>query len=136
MKLCINLLFLLLGLSSCSKFMISKDNGEYECEKLRGFHKFVYEPIIIDDECQCIVAGKVKYLNDCETQALIYYGNGDCNNIATKIICKEGNCFDKNGNPHQTMDFEIECNGNGITDGQVDTNEIDDLFDPLTGPQP
>ena len=75
-------------------------------------------------------------LNDCETQALIYYGNGDCNNIATKIICKEGNCFDKNGNPYQSLDFDIDCNGNGITDGQVDTNEIDDLFDPLSGPQP
>ena len=120
MKLSISLLVLLLGFSSCSKLIISKDNGEYECEKLQGFHKFVYEPIIIDEECQCIVAGKVKYLNDCETQALIYYGNGDCNNIATKIICKEGNCFDK-----KLMIYLTPCLGHNPN---IELNYLNEFF--------
>jgi hypothetical protein len=109
---------------------------EYDCNKLEGYHKFIYEPIIISSECNCIVSGKVKYLEDCETKALIDYGNGDCDNIATKIICKNGDCFDKFKNPFETYDFIIDCNGNTINDGPVDVEEVISLNDPSTGPQP
>ena len=92
--------------------------------------------IIVDDECNCIVAGKVKYLQNCETKALVHYGDGECDNIALKISCIEGNCYDKDGNPYNVQEFTIDCNGNSIQNGEVNANELDDLFNPSTGPQP
>ena len=53
-----------------------------------------------------------------------------------KNICKDGNCFDKNGNPHEVQEFTFECNGNSIQNGEVNANELNDLFDSTTGPQP
>ena len=77
---------------SCGKQ--DKELGyKYDCDKLNGVQKFIYEPIIISEDCNCIVAGKVKYLKDCKTVALIYYGNGECNNLATKIICRKWQLF-------------------------------------------
>ena len=121
---------------SCSKVITSEIPKDLDCEKWNGYHKFIYDPIIVDDECNCIVAGKVKYLHNCETKALVHYGSGECDNMALKIFCKDGNCFDKNGNPHEVHEFTFECNGNSIQNGEVNTNELDDLFDPTTGPQP
>jgi len=54
--------------------------------------KYVYEPIVFDEDCNCIVSGKVKYLRECQTVVLLDYGNGDCDNIAIKTICKNGQC--------------------------------------------
>ena len=121
---------------SCSKDTIYDLKQEMDCEKWDGYHKFIYDPIIVDEECNCIVAGKVKYLQNCETKALVHYGNGICDNIALKISCIEGNCYDKDGNPYDVQEFTIDCNGNSIQNGEVNTNELDDLFNPLTGPQP
>ena len=88
-------LFLLYFVVLAIPFSCSKQDKEldykYDCDKLNGVHKFIYEPIVISEECNCIVAGKVKYLKDCKTVALIYYGNGECNNLATKIICDNVN---------------------------------------------
>lgn len=112
------------------------EKENYNCEKLEGYHKFIYEPIIISSDCNCIVAGKVKYLEDCETKALIDYGNGECDSIATKIICKNGDCFDKYKNPFESYDFVISCNGNDINEGPVSIEEVISLNDPSTGPQP
>ena len=130
MKNYVILILITLLLSGCFKFK------KKECQKYEGFHKFVYEPIVISEDCNCIVSGKVKYLKDCQTMALIYYGDGDCDNIATKIICENGDCFDKNNNPIGSFDFTIECNGNTVTDGQVQPNELEQLYDPSSGPQP
>ena len=121
---------------SCSKQTIYDLKQETDCEKWDGYHKFIYDPIIVDEECNCVVAGKVKYLQNCETKALIHYGNGECDNIALKISCLEGNCYDKDGNPYDVHEFTIDCNGNSIQNGEVIANELDDLFDPSTGPQP
>ena len=109
---------------------------KYNCDKLSGVHKFVYEPIVISDDCNCIVSGKVKYLKDCKTVALIDYGNGDCDNIATKILCKNGKCFDENKIPFDTYDYTIDCNGTNIEEGLVSEIEIDQLNDGNSGPQP
>ena len=110
--------------------------AKYNCDKLSGVHKFVYEPIVISDDCNCIVSGKVKYLKDCKTVALIDYGNGDCDNIATKVLCKNGKCFDENKIPFDTYDYTIDCNGTNIEDGLVSEIEIDQLNDVNSGPQP
>ena len=122
-------------LAGCCK--LDKDlKPKYDCDKLSGVHKFVYEPILISDDCNCIVSGKVKYLKDCKTVALIDYGNGDCDNIATKILCKNGKCFDENKIPFDTYDYTIDCNGKNIEDGLVSEIEIGQLNDGNSGPQP
>lgn len=124
------------SLLCCCGKLDKKLDHKYDCDKLSGVHKFVYEPIVISDDCNCIVSGKVKYLKDCKTIALIDYGNGDCDNIATKILCKEGTCFDENKNPLDTYDYTIDCNGENIEDGLVSEIEIDQLNDGNSGPQP
>ena len=128
-------LFILSLIFSCGK-LDKKLDHKYECDKLTGVHKFVYEPIVISGHCNCIVSGKVKYLKDCETIALVYYGDGVCDNKATKIICENGNCFDEDDNPIKSFEYDIDCNGNNITEGSVSHNEFEDLNDPFTGPQP
>jgi len=128
-------IIVLLFALGCDK-LDKKLDPKYDCDKLLVIHKFIYEPIVISDDCNCIVSGKVKYLKDCKTIALIDYGNGDCDNIATKIVCKNGSCFDKNKNPISSYEYTIDCNGNNINDGAVSQEELEDLNDPLTGPQP
>ena len=72
---------------SCSKTIICEIPKEVDCEKWNGYHKFIYDPIIVDEECNCIVAGKVKYLHNCETKALITTVLDNAT-IYFKIICK------------------------------------------------
>jgi hypothetical protein len=119
--------------SACSK-PLEKIN--YKCEGLKGISKFIYEEIIISDKCNCIVSGKVKYANECMTIALIDYGNGECDNIATKILCDQGNCFGENGSQPLLYKYSFDCNENSIDEGLVSPSEIDDLNNPNTGPQP
>jgi hypothetical protein len=119
----------------CSK-LDKKLDDKYDCNKLSGVHKFIYEPIVISGYCNCIVSGKVKYLKNCKTIALVDYGNGDCDNIATKILCKDGKCFDENKIPFDTYDYTIDCNGQNIEDGLVSEIEIAQLNDGSSGPQP
>ena len=128
-------LFILSLIFSCGKSDKKLDH-KYECDKLSGVHKFVYEPIVVSNDCNCIVSGKVKYLKDCKTVALVYYGDGVCDNKDTKIICENGNCFDKDDDPIKSFEYDIDCNGNNITEGSVSQDEFEDLNDPFTGPQP
>lgn len=86
---------LLLAFTSCNK---------KECEYKS---KYIYEPLVYDEACECIVAGKVKYLNECKTVALVDYGNGICDNIATKTLCKDGKCELSAGAVIE--EFEIDC---------------------------
>jgi len=129
----ITLLSLLIVFSCCK---LKKIDCIEECEELDGYHKFIVKEIVINEECNCIVSGYVKYIKDCQTVALVDYGEGECDNIATKIICKNGDCFDKNKNPYETYEYNIDCNGNNINDGPIDINEIEELYDSNTGPQP
>ena len=124
------------SLLSCCGKLDKKLDHKYNCDKLSGVHKFVYEPIVISDDCNCIVSGKVKYLKDCKTIALIDYGNGNCDNIATKILCKDGACFDENKIQLDTYDYTIDCNGKNLEDGLVSEIEINQLNDINSGPQP
>ena len=124
------------SLFSCCGKLDKKLDQKYNCDKLSGVHKFVYEPIVISYDCNCIVSGKVKYLKDCKTIALIDYGNGYCDNIATKILCKDGSCFDENKIPLETYDYNIDCNGKNLEDGLVSEIEINQLNDSNSGPQP
>ena len=123
-------------ISGCIKCPDKNFLGNKKCDELQGMNKFIYEEIIISDKCNCIVSGKVKYVNDCMTVALIDYGSGECDNIATKILCEEGNCFGENGSQPLLYEYTFDCNENSINEGVVSDSEIDDLNNPNTGPQP
>lgn len=78
--------------------------------------KYIYEPLEFDEGCNCIVAGKVKYLKECQTVVLVDYGNGECDNLATKTICKNGKCEISAG--AFTEEFEFDCTET-ITEGPI-----------------
>ena len=61
-----------------------------------GLSVYIFEPLVVSDDCNCIVSGAVKYVKNNKTVALVYYGDGDCDHIAKKIICVNGDCKDKN----------------------------------------
>lgn len=82
--------------------------------------KYVYETIVFDEACDCIVAGKVKYLKDCKTAILLDYGNGECDNIAIKTICQNGDCETSAG--AYTEVFEIDCQQT-VIDGPISEEE-------------
>ena len=132
-QLCI---FGFLLLSSCCKLSDKNFQKNYKCEELNGVNKFIFEEIVYGEECNCIISGKVKYVKDCETIALIDYGNGACDNIATKIICENGNCFGEEGTPPFEYEYTFDCSHNIVNEGIVLPSEINDLHDPNTGPQP
>ncbi len=94
---------------------ISCDKEECEYKS-----KYIYEPIVFDESCNCIVSGKVKYLKDCKTAALVDYGNGTCDNMATKTICKNGKCEISAG--AYTEEFEIDCHET-ILEGLISEEE-------------
>ena len=58
-------LLIIITLASCQK------------DKCPYLEKYVYETIVFDEACDCIVSGKVKYLKDCQTVALVDYGDGE-----------------------------------------------------------
>ena len=105
--------FTLILVIAFNLFSCNKKDCEYKS-------KYIYEPIVFDDTCNCIVSGKVKYLKDCKTVALVDYGNGACDNIATKTICKNGKCEISAG--AYTEEFEIDCQET-ILEGPISEEE-------------
>jgi antitoxin component YwqK of YwqJK toxin-antitoxin module len=68
-----------------------KDKEDYD------FEKVITNPIVEADDCDCIVAGTVELYKEGALVATIDYGNGECDNMATKTT-EEG-----------TYEFEIDC---------------------------
>jgi len=122
--------------SGCIKCPDKNFPRNKKCDELLGMNKFIYEEIIISDKCNCIVSGKVKYVKDCITIALIDYGAGECDNIATKILCVDGNCFGENGIQPLLYEYSFVCNDKTINEGLVTQSEFNDLNNPNSGPQP
>lgn len=106
-------LILLVTCTSCLK----KENCEFKS-------KYIYEPIVYDEDCNCIVAGKVKYLKECQTAVLLDYGNGDCDNLAIKTICKNGKCEESAG--AETVEIEIDCKET-IVEGPISEAEAEKM---------
>lgn len=106
-------LFLLLAIVTTCVSCLKKD-CEYKS-------KYIYEPIIFDEDCNCIVAGKVKYLKECSTAILLDYGNGDCDNLAIKTTCKEGKCEKSAGATIE--EIEIDCKETTIEEGPISEAE-------------
>lgn len=67
-----------LGISNSEATLTLEGDGEYE--------KVITSPLIKLDDCEYIVAGTIEYFLDGEVVAIIDYGNGECDNIATKTI--------------------------------------------------
>jgi len=103
---------LILGLTACEKHDLfdKRDKKLHDkhgkCGKDGETRRYVYEPLVISEECGCIVQGKVKYVENGETVALVDYGNGECDDIATKTICVDGDCADANV---EIIEFRIDC---------------------------
>lgn len=52
----------------------------------------IVEPLIENEECGCIESGLVKYLKNKKTIALVKYAAIDCNGIAYRTNCVNGDC--------------------------------------------
>lgn len=102
-------LFFLFALTACDK----KEDCAFKS-------KYIYEPIVFDENCSCIVKGKVKYLKDCQTVALLDYGAGVCDELAIKTICVAGNCEISAG--AYTEEIEIDCS-ESIKEGAISEEE-------------
>jgi len=115
-KLLLSFVFLVvlsLAFTACTKL------DDKECEFKS---KYIYEPIVFDEDCNCIVAGKVKYIKDCQTVALVDYGNGTCDTIATKTVCKNGKCEASAG--AYTVEINIDCKED-VVDGPIEEDGLD-----------
>ena len=55
-----------------------KGEGEYE--------KIITKPLVKTDNCKYIVEGTIEFLLNGETVAIVDYGDGECDNIATKTV--------------------------------------------------
>ncbi|MDP3445637.1 MAG: hypothetical protein Q8T08_22480 [Ignavibacteria bacterium] len=85
-----------LGLNSCTKTDVDKtDSIESDLKAIDanfGFNgnvkleKQVVKPLVKLDDCKYIVEGTINYLENCILVATIDFGNGNCDNIATKTI--------------------------------------------------
>jgi hypothetical protein len=60
----------------------------------KNIEKYILSPLVTDDECGYIVKGKIKYLVNGETAAIVDYGDGEIDAWAVKTIyfTKEGKC--------------------------------------------
>ena len=104
--------------SSCDKFDLKKGCKE----DYLGTKKYVYEPIVYSVDCDCIVSGKVKYLVDGKTSALVDYGSGSCDNWAAKTSCPDGNC--KGGT---VTNYQFDCATESAEEGDVSEEEKKNL---------
>ena len=101
MKIILNILtFAFFGLllmnTSCNK---EKDSADYDIDKsvnelkediaLDGdgrFEKVITSRLVKHDDCRFIVSGTIEYYLNSELVAVVDYGNGTCDNIATKTV--------------------------------------------------
>lgn len=86
--------------------------------------QYVYEPLVYSESCNCIVKGKVKFLEDCKTVALLDYGNGECDSLATKTICKNGKCEKSAG--AYTVQVKLDCTQESSQETSKQNPEVTD----------
>jgi hypothetical protein len=82
---------------------IRKSDGQDMKYDLKGkkkgesYEKIVVEPIVKSEDCDCIIAGTVEYYEKEEWIATVNYGDGTCDNVATKTWA-DG-----------SKEFELDC---------------------------
>jgi hypothetical protein len=87
---------LLFAITACNK---EKSTSGYDLDKdistlkediaIEGdgkFEKVITKRLVKPDDCRYIVSGTIEYYLDDELVAIIDYGNGTCDNIATKTV--------------------------------------------------
>ena len=89
-------LSLLLALSGCNKKSYSDKDDlyneiEYYQEDLKfdgdgDYEKVIVNPIVKLDNCKFIVAGTIEFHKDGEVIAVVDFGDGTCDNLATKTV--------------------------------------------------
>lgn len=95
---------LLIALSSCNKSddkKLSDDDFKVtEADLLfaegEGFEKVITKEIVKTDDCKYIVSGTIEFRKNGEAIAVVDFGDGECDNIATKTV--DG----------QTTEFKLE----------------------------
>ena len=92
---------------------ICKDPNLSEFENDAIFQKYIVEPLITDETCNCIVSGMVKYVHieKNQTAAIIKYGEeksdeDNCDQWAFKTLCFDGKC---EGKKSTTCKFQLDC---------------------------
>ena len=126
-------------MSSCFKYKVepevclcSEENGSYY-DKTEDFdedgytdqgfcgtsnvnlsvQKFVLHPIVKSESCNCIVEGKVKYVIGDETSYIVNYGDGECDDWATKTVYSNDKGKSKWGKKSNKKDksckFQMKC---------------------------
>lgn len=68
--------------------IILKGDGKYE--------KVITKPLVKKADCKYIVEGTIEFHLDGEVVAIVDFGNGDCDNIATKTVDGETHEFELN----------------------------------------
>lgn len=120
--LSISFLFTILSFYSCDKMSFDKDNKEI-CDfvfnlddlqvgswdkaaelDLSETKEYEVERLVYSEDCDCIVAGFMKYVEHGKTKFLIQYGEGACDSWATKTTCFNGDCCNEES---FTEKFEI-----------------------------
>jgi len=104
--------------TSCCKLEVKPSSDK---ENL-GTKKYIYEPIVYSDDCNCIVKGKVKYIENGKTVALVDYGTGACDNFAQKTLCVDGKC--EGGT---VTSFQFDCAIEKVKEGDVNDDEKSSL---------
>jgi len=124
-------LFLLVAVAFCFTACEKEFPGKFDKfgkdESKAGkaeYEKYIYEDLVYSPNCDCIVAGKVKYLKHGITVALVDYGNGTCDNEAEKTICKHGKC---EPDVAETETFTFECGKDDLKEGEISEKEAKDL---------
>lgn len=85
------------GLWECGVGMYNCTDDRFEDPYIQqeNLEVFIFEPLVISDDCNCIVQGAVKYVENGKTVALVYYGDGECGSQAKKVLCVNGDCKSK-----------------------------------------
>lgn len=111
-------IFIASGILSCQKSdEINKDSFDKELKSLEAdftftgsgeFEKMITSPLIKTNDCKYIVAGTIEFYKHEELVAVIDFGDGTCDNIATKTI--DGNTvefnLDKTGKDNKGDKYE------------------------------
>ncbi len=89
-----------------------KGEGKYE--------KIITKPLVKTDDCQYIVEGTIEYLLNGETVAIVDFGNGECDNIATKTVDGETYEFELDNKKRDKKDYD---KGDGKGKGKDDKRD-------------
>jgi len=65
---------------------LTKEGADIVLKGEGKFEKVVTKSLVKTEDCKYIVEGTIKYLLDGEVVAIVDYGNGECDNIATKTV--------------------------------------------------